>query len=621
MKLKKLLAALTGAVTALTMYAPLTAGADYMDDLQSFCRSASEWIIEPEDETDIERNISGISVERHFLGFCVQYDGDLSTLTALGGHPVQHGAASADSSVFCIQPLGELQIPEAYAYRAEKAQRVNLPPEYRSAGYALISDYCGGDSFDTDASQVLLNELMKPDCPLALLGSVYVRTERLGTYTGSVLFQTENSIMSIFTVMKRNGYSQIQNQRYAEGEGWLVDLPGTAAEALQFCSDTKDYIQEYNRSHSGNIKRFPIRPVSDFHMDTPADFGAIELYPLARAETTDYRTVLDRQTFGWGVPDERVTDSRLLEAGHEFKSRNRLFQGFLVHCDDWNALTEFGGIPVFRYGSDEYDMNASRENPVRIAAVVSTEDWYRGIYWGGASGRAVNIPPKYLSEEYAFISIGDVYYNPAVYYDKDGAHGGYSGIEAPAGKLYFQQLLLNMLNEPDCPLKLIGAVYVTKIFYSEYEGSILVTAKSGELEGVVQDYSLIPSAGGDPVPEQDGGESAAFAVSPLPEAISLCETLMQDERVIRAEHPCWWLASAEPDETAFEIVPLTQTVRGDLDENGRADVLDAVLLARLVGDDTGLEISEQARSNADMNGDGACGPDDLNLLMRKLALY
>ena len=46
-----------------------------------------------------------------------------------------------------------------------------------------------------------------------------------------------------------------------------------------------------------------------------------------------------------------------------------------------------------------------------------------------------------------------------------------------------------------------------------------------------------------------------------------------------------------------------------------------MLLARLVGDDTGLEISEQARSNADMNGDGVCGPDDLNLLMRKLALY
>ncbi len=60
---------------------------------------------------------------------------------------------------------------------------------------------------------------------------------------------------------------------------------------------------------------------------------------------------------------------------------------------------------------------------------------------------------------------------------------------------------------------------------------------------------------------------------------------------------------------------------GDLDENGEVNVMDSVMLARLVGDDPELEISDTGKANADFNADGAVDPNDLSDLLKYLAKF
>ena len=63
----------------------------------------------------------------------------------------------------------------------------------------------------------------------------------------------------------------------------------------------------------------------------------------------------------------------------------------------------------------------------------------------------------------------------------------------------------------------------------------------------------------------------------------------------------------------------SETVYGDTDCNGSVNILDAVLLARLIGDAQGVEIEEQGKKNAELTGDGTVGTADLNKLMMYMA--
>jgi hypothetical protein len=62
-----------------------------------------------------------------------------------------------------------------------------------------------------------------------------------------------------------------------------------------------------------------------------------------------------------------------------------------------------------------------------------------------------------------------------------------------------------------------------------------------------------------------------------------------------------------------------ELLMGDIDENGEVNVLDGVMLARLVVNDTELELSDAGKANADLNGDGVVTHDDLTLLLKTLA--
>jgi hypothetical protein len=62
-----------------------------------------------------------------------------------------------------------------------------------------------------------------------------------------------------------------------------------------------------------------------------------------------------------------------------------------------------------------------------------------------------------------------------------------------------------------------------------------------------------------------------------------------------------------------------ELLMGDIDENGEVNVLDGVMLARLVVNDTELELSDAGKANADLNGDGVVTHDDLTMLLKTLA--
>lgn len=49
--------------------------------------------------------------------------------------------------------------------------------------------------------------------------------------------------------------------------------------------------------------------------------------------------------------------------------------------------------------------------------------------------------------------------------------------------------------------------------------------------------------------------------------------------------------------------------------------MDAVLLARLVGDNAGNDVTEEGKANANTNNDGVVDSNDLNKLMRYLGKY
>ncbi|MBR6107076.1 MAG: glycoside hydrolase family 9 protein [Oscillospiraceae bacterium] len=67
-----------------------------------------------------------------------------------------------------------------------------------------------------------------------------------------------------------------------------------------------------------------------------------------------------------------------------------------------------------------------------------------------------------------------------------------------------------------------------------------------------------------------------------------------------------------------------KVVWGDIDDNGEVDIKDAVLFARVIGDDETLaegEYTDQGKANSDVTHDGTTDANDLNKLMSYLAKF
>ena len=67
------------------------------------------------------------------------------------------------------------------------------------------------------------------------------------------------------------------------------------------------------------------------------------------------------------------------------------------------------------------------------------------------------------------------------------------------------------------------------------------------------------------------------------------------------------------------VDPPQVTVKGDMDESGKLDVSDAVLLARYLVADAEAVVTEQGRVNADCNADGKADEDDLTMMLKAIA--
>ena len=96
-----------------------------------------------------------------------------------------------------------------------------------------------------------------------------------------------------------------------------------------------------------------------------------------------------------------------------------------------------------------------------------------------------------------------------------------------------------------------------------------------------------------------------------------------DETVFSNKSVEAMLNEAEERREQFAAQATEQSIHyiGDLDENGEVNVMDSVMLARLVGDDPELEISDTGKANADFNADGAVDPNDLSDLLKYLAKF
>ena len=60
-------------------------------------------------------------------------------------------------------------------------------------------------------------------------------------------------------------------------------------------------------------------------------------------------------------------------------------------------------------------------------------------------------------------------------------------------------------------------------------------------------------------------------------------------------------------------------MKGDISCDGVTDISDAVMLARFLAEDTGVQPSEQGLANADCDGAAGVTTDDLTAILRFIA--
>ena len=107
---------------------------------------------------------------------------------------------------------------------------------------------------------------------------------------------------------------------------------------------------------------------------------------------------------------------------------------------------------------------------------------------------------------------------------------------------------------------------------------------------------------------------------PLDEQYALAERLRTDPRIENACVSWIFRESAGADDGTLAIFPVCDFGTGDMDENGTANIGDAVLLARYLAEDSAVtQPTPNGKSLADMDGDGTLDSSDLAALLMLLA--
>jgi len=120
-----------------------------------------------------------------------------------------------------------------------------------------------------------------------------------------------------------------------------------------------------------------------------------------------------------------------------------------------------------------------------------------------------------------------------------------------------------------------------------------------------------------------GKDTDFFAVSDPPETLNEHLCVYDGGVLVGGIEPDGTTPAADqPDETtttSSSPKQSTEKLRGDVDCDKKVDVLDAVMLARVVAEDTETGISPQGKINSDCNEDGQTTPKDLTALLRHLS--
>ena len=205
-----------------------------------------------------------------------------------------------------------------------------------------------------------------------------------------------------------------------------------------------------------------------------------------------------------------------------------------------------------------------------------------------------NLPPAYRSPEYALLSV-----------------------QAAVPQM---QALLDLLESPESPCKLIGAVYVSPVQYGvqiEGAGILEITAETGTADfraEIAADYG--PGA----YSTAAGTDTAVWLNIPFAEGAAIAERLSADPQILSAHAGLYYPETVEADAAEIALYPVCDFGTGDFNEDGFANIGDAVLLARYLAEDAELKApTETGKNLADMDGDGTLDSADLAALLEQLA--
>lgn len=207
---------------------------------------------------------------------------------------------------------------------------------------------------------------------------------------------------------------------------------------------------------------------------------------------------------------------------------------------------------------------------------------------------------------------------------------GQNGRQVASGNLYVMDLagqedipgFLNAVTE-DERFGLIGLLsvhYEAKAVFDSDLPYLYLEAAEG--------HTIDPDALNTPeyrhiTPASDGdyqiGDSDSLSFD---DAVTLCEKLEQRDDIAFA-----WMVGAlsGPNEEAgdekiyFRLTPFDPRGSGDLNQDGKTNICDAVLLARYNAEDPEVPITEAGLAEADFNGDGFVDAADYRAIMQYLA--
>ncbi|MBR5370841.1 MAG: dockerin type I repeat-containing protein [Oscillospiraceae bacterium] len=176
------------------------------------------------------------------------------------------------------------------------------------------------------------------------------------------------------------------------------------------------------------------------------------------------------------------------------------------------------------------------------------------------------------------------------------------------GSAISQQTVTAKVNQSSCDVQFNTIKLGNSSFTGTYNKSEPMIVKVTAPEG---NHAEEPSVSGGTV---IGGDAVNGYIIQPDDSASTVE--------ITVKYAAGEVTIAQPGTTAPAVTttaPKTNGVRGDVNNDGKVTVSDAVLLSRVLAEDTSATLTEQGKENADVNNDGNLTPEDNTKILKSLA--